>query len=332
VPERPRPGPRPGPPPGRPAAPRGRPVPPARAVPRHTTAGGIPAAGPFGTVIGLERETRGEAESHRLGGQFLPDSGSNSLVVLNRIAFFDPDAGKLHDGGKRALLRWACEHRLGQHGALVADVARRREAALSALTAGPRRWHCVRLRAEPEWRLAVGLGNNANAHEIGLALHGTYGWPVIPGSALKGLAAAWAASSGGVGADVIRRVLGTPRRDVPAPAAGAPDRPARGTVRFLDAIPAGQPVTVVADVLTPHVKPYYDGAATGRPVPPAEYHNPVPLTFLTVRGAYLADLYGPSSEDVGLAAEWLAKAGDELGAGAKTAAGYGYLSVHQEPS
>ena len=103
-------------------------------------------------------------------------------------------------------------------------------------------------------------------------------------------------------------------------------------MRFLDAIPAGQSVAVEADVLTPHVKPYYDGAATGNPVPPAEYHNPVPLTFLTVRGAYAVDLYGPPGEDVGLAAEWLKKAGDELGAGAKTAAGYGYLSVHEEPA
>ena len=107
---------------------------------------------------------------------------------------------------------------------------------------------------------------------------------------------------------------------------GRPDA-ARGTVRFLDGIPAGEPVMVEADVLTPHVKPYYDGAATGKPVPPAEYHNPVPLAFLTVRGAYVVDLYGPDADDVSLAAGWLMKAGDELGAGAKTAAGYGYLSV-----
>ena len=145
---------------------------------------------------------------------------------------------------------------------------------MDALAARPRPWHFIRLRAEPEWRLAVGLGNGANAHEIGLALHGTYGWPVIPGSALKGLAAAWAASSGGIDADVIRRVLGTPRRDdVRAPAVD-PAGAARGDVRFLDAIPAGQPVTVEADVLTPHVKPYYDGAAAGTPVPPANITTP----------------------------------------------------------
>jgi CRISPR type III-B/RAMP module RAMP protein Cmr6 len=281
-------------------------------------------------VITLVREKRQDRETYRLGGSAPPDSGSNALIVLNRIAFFDAGTGKMHDGGKRALLRWACENRLGQQDELVSAMAGRRAAALRALSGGPRPAHCVRLRAQPEWRLAVGLGNNANAHEIGLALHGTYGWPVIPGSALKGLAAAWAVSSANA-ADVWR-VLGGPRTDVADPDAQARDRPsaARGTVCFLDAIPADAPVIVEADVLTPHVKPYYDGTATGHPVPPAEYHNPVPLTFLTVRGAYALDLYGATSKDVDLAAEWLMKAGDDLGAGAKTAAGYGYLSVSPE--
>jgi CRISPR/Cas system CMR subunit Cmr6 (Cas7 group RAMP superfamily) len=284
-------------------------------------------------VITLVREKRQERETFRLGGSAPLDSGSNALIVLNRIAFFDESTGKLHDGGKRALLRWACGNRLGQEDELVSAVAQRRTAALRALSGGPRSVHCRQLRAQPEWRLAVGLGNNANAHEIGLALHGTYGWPVIPGSALKGLAAAWAVSTGVDGADVWR-VLGGPRPDVPHSGAEARDRPsaARGTVCFLDAIPAAAPVLVQADVLTPHVKPYYDGAATGHPVPPAEYHNPVPLAFLTVRGAYAMDLYGASGEDVDLAAEWLTKAGDDLGAGAKTAAGYGYLTVSGEES
>jgi CRISPR-associated protein Cmr6 len=184
----------------------------------------------------------------------------------------------------------------------------------------------VRLRAEPEWRLAVGLGNKANAHEIGLSLHGTYGWPVIPGSSLKGLAASFASVSGAHAAD-IRRVLGAPRPGDPA--GPAQDRAAQGSVRFLDAGPAGDAVTVMVDVLTPHVKPYYDAVATGsrQIVPPAEYHNPVPVNFLTVSGAFAVDLHGAAAADVEQAADWLIAAGDELGAGAKTAAGYGYLKI-----
>jgi CRISPR type III-B/RAMP module RAMP protein Cmr6 len=318
-------GPRPAPPPGhRPAPPR-TPAPPGPGKPDP-----IPAAGPFGQAIVLEPGHRA-GDPYRLGGRVTFGAGNNSLVMLNRIAFFDERTGKLHEDGKRELIGWACRQNLGQDRVLVADVARRREAALRALATG-RPWrHYVRLTARPEWRLAVGLGNKANPYEIGLALHGTYGWPVIPGSALKGLAAAWATWSGENPADVWR-VLGGSRTDVQYPqvSSGREERrAARGTVCFLDGIPAGEPVIVEADVLTPHVKPYYDGAAAGSPVPPAEYHNPVPVTFLTVRGDYAVDVYGSSREDVDLAAKWLAQAGDELGAGAKTAAGYGYLSVHR---
>jgi CRISPR-associated protein Cmr6 len=285
--------------------------------------------------------------AYRLAGyQF--GAGTNALIMLNRVAFFDEGAGKLHDGGQRALLSWAAGRDLGQESRLVAGVARRRSAALAALR---RQGHHVeRLRAEPEWRLAVGLGNKANAHEIGLSLHGTYGWPVIPGTSLKGLAAAWAVTSRG-DAKAVRRLLGTPRpaaaqpdsavevADGPAEPGGrgapAEPRAARGTVCFLDAIPAGTPVTVMVDVLTPHVKPYYDAMAgeSGKPMmPPAEYHNPVPVNFLTVRGVFAVDLYGPDQRDVELAATWLREAGQELGAGGKTAAGYGYMTLTPAPS
>jgi len=302
----------------------------------------IPAAGPFGRVITCQQGSGARGESSRLGG--LPaDSGANALIILHRLAFFDQGKKRLADGGKRALLYWACDQRLGQDGVMVADVARRRAAALRVLSAGPARRprYRLRLRAEPEWRLVVGLGNNANAHEIGLALHGTYGWPVIPGSALKGLAAAWAVSeSSGIDPALVRQVLGEPRHDVPPRPPDAEKRPVglplpgRGTVCFLDAIPAGRPVAVEADVLTPHVKPYYDDIASGAaaPAPPAEYHNPVPLPFLAVRGAYAVDLYGWDRGHLDLVAGWLEQAGDELGSGAKTAAGYGYLRVSQVPA
>jgi CRISPR/Cas system CMR subunit Cmr6 (Cas7 group RAMP superfamily) len=295
------------------------------------------AAGPLGRLIRLA----GDRLAREIG------SDANALVMLNRVAFLDTRGNrplKLEEKGKRALFGWACRGSLGQDPGLVQAVSRRREHALRVLSGTPAASAggaqttlcCLRLRAEPEWRLAVGHGNKANAYETGLALHGTYGWPVIPGSALKGLAAAWASSeSSGVDAADLLRVLGGPRPGLPLSPAGSlsvgaspAQRARQGTVRFLEAIPDGDPVTVLADVLTPHVKPYYDSlAGAAILVPPAEYHNPVPVTFLTVRGGYAVDLYGPDEKDVELAAEWLTKAGDELGAGAKTAAGYGYLVV-----
>lgn len=265
------------------------------------------AVGPLGEIF--------QAAGGHLDGP--SGDGANALIMLNRLAFFDFGKGELSKDGRLALLRWAREEKLGQAGALVRDVGKRRLAALQAM---PGCW--LRLRAKPEWRLVVGLGDKANAHEIGLALHGTYGWPVIPGSALKGLAAAWATASGAQQADLLR-VLGGPRPDVKDATA------AMGSVTFLDALPDGRAVNVAADVLTPHVKPYYKDVAEGaaHPKPPAEYHNPVPVTFLAVSGTYAVDLYGRSEADLDLAACWLKKAGDQLGVGAKTAAGYGYLTV-----
>ncbi|HEY6786380.1 MAG TPA: type III-B CRISPR module RAMP protein Cmr6 [Trebonia sp.] len=284
----------------------------------------LQAAGPLGQVISAVLEQGKERLSEEL-------TDANSLILLQRVAFFDTRVNKLDEGGKKALLNWARGTSLGQPADLVAAVSGRRAKALRALAgaaAGAASY--LRLRAEPEWRLVVGLGNKANPHEIGLALHGTYGWPVIPGSALKGLAAAWASSpESGADPGDVRRVFGGPRpgeritKAMPA---------ARGTVRFLDAIPDGEPASVVIDVMTPHVKPYYDRLAAGADfLPPAEYHNPVPLAFLTVRGGFAVDLYGSSDKDVEHAAEWLIAAGDELGAGAKTAAGYGYLAMERKP-
>jgi CRISPR-associated protein Cmr6 len=228
------------------------------------------------------------------------------------------------------LLRWAVDHRLGQAPEGLAAVAARRSAALEALARRGRA--VVRLRVRPEWRLVVGLGNRGNPHEIGLSLHGTYGWPIIPGSSVKGLTVAWAehlVRSTDLDEPVLDEVFGTPRprraqRPDPARNTG------RGSVCFLDAIPAGASVTVAVDVVTPHVQPYYTAAERGGdPVPPAEHHNPIPSQFLVVSGGEFAvDLIGPA-DHVGLAAGWCTAAFDELGIGAKTGAGYGYASVTQ---
>lgn len=309
---------------------------------RTRTARPAQAAGPLGRVITADSMRLTPAGGYRPeGSQF--GRGANALIMLRRVAFFDRDNGRLDDSGQRALLGWAAQYSLGQEREqqdLVADVAVRRATAIAQLRRQGK--NVARLHAVPEWRLAVGLGDKSNAHEIGLSLHGTYGWPVIPASSLKGLTAAWAAATAeeGVG-DVdpadVRRVMGTPRQrpGTSASAAPAAEEAAQGTVRFLDAIPAGQSVKVALDVLTPHVKPYYETTSpdsTRLAEPPAEYHNPVPVNFLAVAGTFAVDLYGTSKADVDLAVRWLVKAGDEFGAGGKTAAGYGFLTVSPVPA
>ncbi|MGH3942472.1 MAG: type III-B CRISPR module RAMP protein Cmr6 [Pseudonocardiaceae bacterium] len=243
------------------------------------------------------------------------DSQASPLILLRRVTALDAH-GDLDPKAELALMQWAEKSRLGQNRELVRQVTARRQRALEQLRA---QGHTVvRLRAKPEWRLVVGLGNRANPHEIGMSLHGSYGWPIIPGSSVKGLTAAWAAGLADVGADSpdFVRIFGTTA--------------SRGSVRFLDAIPANEPAGVVLDVLTPHHQPYYTSTtpSSGRtPIPPAEYHNPIPVHFLTVTGAFAIDLTGRVAGEVNQAADWLIDAGDELGAGAKTTSGYGYLKI-----
>ncbi|MGH4018058.1 MAG: type III-B CRISPR module RAMP protein Cmr6 [Pseudonocardiaceae bacterium] len=265
-------------------------------------------AGPLGRVI-------------RIGAQGSGISpGANPLIPLRRVAVVDQH-GALDDKAQRDLLGWAAQSGLGQNSELIGQVARRRARMLAELR--DQGQTVIRLRAEPEWRMVVGLGERGNPHEIGMALHGTYGWPVISGSSLKGLAAAWAALDVGTQAPKYQKVFGTTERC--------------GGVTFLDAIPAGAPVDVVLDVLTPHHQQYYTtmttttatASASREPVPPAEYHNPVPVHFLTVTGAFAVDLVGGVRAEVEQAAKWLTAAGDELGAGAKTSSGYGYLKISE---
>jgi CRISPR-associated protein Cmr6 len=246
--------------------------------------------------------------------------GANSLILLHRTAFVTDD-GALHKDASRALLRWAVDQQLGQDATLLRQVAARRERALRELCAQPAATPVqhARIHVRPQWRLAVGLGNKANPYEIGLSLHGSYGWPVIPGSTLKGLTRAWAQQSGAALADPGRfdTVFG------PAPGPGRADDK-QGSVVFLDALPVGEPPTITLDVVTPHVGPYYRNPTANAP---AEYHNPVPAQFLTVSaGRFAVDLVG-AEPDVTAAARWCAEAVDALGVGGKTSAGYGYLVV-----
>lgn len=276
------------------------------------------AAGPLGKVVKTQGLLMG-AHNKPLG------VGANSLVALRRTAFVKgvPNtAGTqvvLDTDTERAVLRWAADHGLGQDPTLIRTVdARRRAAMRHRVAAGKGRLHWERLTIRPLWRIAVGLGAKLNAYEIGIALHGTYGCPVIPGSTVKGVTRAWAEQSGDAASDpaLFAAVFGLDRDGGQS----------RQEVVFLDALPAGEPVTVVCDTVTVHQQPYYGTTAAA----PGEHHQPVPSTFLTVQGGRFAiDLLG-GRDTVTAAAAWCTTALDELGIGAKTAAGYGYAVADGE--
>ena len=215
-----------------------------------------------------------------------------------------------------------------------------------------------------ESRLLIGHGN-ASATDVGLTVHHTWGVPIIPGSALKGLLAHYVDATYGP-ADVTR----TPREQegeerirsdfqgvtwrnsriqrgpgkVYRALFGAPDAledammrennfeagAAAGLVTFHDAlyVPGSldnKPFAV--DVLTVHQKSYYDSLGQSAP---NDYDSPNPVAFLTVRPKcrFLLALSGPS-EWTDLAGKLLADALASWGVGGKTSAGYGIGKVSE---
>lgn len=213
--------------------------------------------------------------------------------------------------------------------ALARAVAERRERAVSRLAVGATTALAIDLRTEGT--MLVGAADGS-VQDVAMALHGTYGWPVIPGSALKGVAQAYAARKGASLCEADLRIFGSPRPggdDTAVQSTAAQGSAAQGTVRFLDALPTDA-LRIHRDVLTPHAGMYYSTVATAAEdiIPPADYLQPVPVGFLSASGRWQAFCIGPH-DDVHRAVRLLTEAVDLLGIGAKTAAGYGYLSASE---
>lgn len=173
-------------------------------------------------------------------------------------------------------------------------------------------------------RFVTGLGYQ-HPLENGFAWHSTLGAPYLPGSGLKGVTRTWAELTEAPHRD-IHRIFGPRTGARSADAAGEDREPQAGSVVFLEAIPR-RPVKLAAEVMTPHYSPYYqDGEA------PADYHRPNPIQFLTVDhgqpffgGVLPRD--AEAQDDARRAHEWLVTALVEIGAGAKTATGYGRFEI-----
>ena len=170
------------------------------------------------------------------------------------------------------------------------------------------------------WRFTIGLGLN-NPIENGMAWHHTLGVPYLPGSSVKGLVRAWVEQwLDSPSENDINRIFG-PR--------GNDDKNESiknvGSVIFFDALPV-TPVRLVADVMTPHYQGYYS-----RDEVPGDWQNPNPIPFITVNtGQPFLFSVAPrnrtddrNGSDLEKVLQWMEQALENIGAGAKTAAGYG---------
>jgi CRISPR-associated protein Cmr6 len=287
------------------------------------------------------------------GGTRPPAERANARLILHRTAVLKvrtDDTGAQHIGDldDTPIRIWAIRTDLGQrHQAkLRAALAQRRAAALADLAAATGMERRT-IRVEPQGALITGTATGG-IRDVGIELDGTYGWPVLPASTLKGVTHAKAVETGTAVAQA--HLFGFPRPAKPASSedstddetaqesrgeSGGSNQPqtAPGSVWFFDALPGPDGVTVAEHVLTPHTRDYRTGRtdSRGKRLPPAEYVNPVPIPFLVVEtGTFTVHLLGPA-QDVTAAAELLSAAVNDLGVGAKTSAGYGYLTAHDEP-
>lgn len=176
--------------------------------------------------------------------------------------------------------------------------------------------------AKAKGRLVVGLGEES-VLEVGIHLDHTWGMPVIPGSALKGLAAATAhqlaeheswrkATKEKPAGESYRTLFG--------------DTDEQGKVAFLDAWwdPDSGKKPVHLDVMTVHHPEYYQ--TKDDPPPPSDTDSPNPVSFLSTTGTFVLAVEGPA-EWCDAALKLLQRGLEQLGVGAKTNSGYGRMTL-----
>lgn len=194
--------------------------------------------------------------------------------------------------------------------------------------------HCADF--DTVWHFATGLGIS-HPVENGFAWHHTLGVPFLAASGVKGLLRGWTECWRDFDNEEDRQA--TIARCFGASAGNDDGR--AGNLIFFDALPIER-VSLAADVMTPHMGKWYEQGSDIRSPQdyptktPADWHSPVPVPFLVVKKATFRFMVAPrligdeaadalARADARDAILQLEQALEWLGAGAKTAAGYGRL-------
>jgi CRISPR-associated protein Cmr6 len=177
-------------------------------------------------------------------------------------------------------------------------------------------------------RLYIGVVRD-NALETGVSVSHTYGMPMIPGSAVKGLCRA-GAGQWLENAEARRWLFGNEadERDASDEAAESgddEDRAEIGGVLFHDAwwVPEEGMKPFAAEVVTVHHPAYY--GSEGREEA-TDFDSPVPAAQIAVRGSFHFVIEGPPMW-TRLARRLLEEGLQQYGIGGKRSSGYGHFAV-----
>ncbi len=179
----------------------------------------------------------------------------------------------------------------------------------------------------------TGTGN-PHPLENGFLWHPTLGTPYLPGSAVKGLIRSLVETAyhGSDKHEVLEYWFGTVKKDEVAEKSGS--------FIFLDALPVA-PCKIAIEIMTPHMGKWYENGGKNplsKDTQPGDWHTPVPVGYLVAQDLKLQFAILPrpgiSREDAANILEnlWLAldNALNWMGAGAKTAIGFGQMHPDQD--
>ncbi len=194
-----------------------------------------------------------------------------------------------------------------------------------------------------EWHFSTGMGL-PHPVENGFTWHPTLGTPYLTGAAVKGLIRAYVEIwderfDDEADLTALKKRLhfwfGSEDKD---PKKCTTHTTQGGAFIFFDAIPIAPP-KLATDIMTPHMTDWYE-ADDEKPIDiknaPADWHEPCPVPFLVVQDASFLfsvavrqnlpeALKKEAQNELENVIECLKNALDWLGAGAKTAAGYGRM-------
>jgi len=197
------------------------------------------------------------------------------------------------------------------------------------------------LFASTDWHFVTGMGLS-HPIENGMAWHPTLGVPYLTGAAVKGLVRAWLESWDRETDDneQKQRLLqwfGSDHKDP-----NAQTNPVQaGSLIFFDAFPVTAPRLGI-DIITPHTGKWYadgqtiENAQQDAEKLPADWHDPIPVTFLVVKKTSFQFCIAPRNQrcanniNMQEVMETLKNALEWIGAGAKTAAGYGCFAADKK--
>lgn len=202
------------------------------------------------------------------------DESDNYSLLINKYAYFEQDKFKYILNPDKNQIIWITKptESLTQWAKILPSLHIQQIEYIKKISKA-----FVELSQVVNNKLSVGLGISS-VYETGICLHQVFGFPYIPGSGVKGIIRSWIIQEifeklevNALKSKLFCDIFGCDKTSYYK-------KTRQGQINFYDTYPSGK-VTIEPDVMTPHYGDYY----THEDIPPADYLQPNPIFFLTVK-------------------------------------------------